>query len=459
MAETYIDGGVESTKTGSPPAITKKRIRASTWIKPMKKSFDRGTDLWRLDTINTKPQVVVLSQSVLSQKDTRKGSKSYGQNVLGDKSYTADERSDEADRDIGRKLREFAKNWVKTKQIPTKRSKVRWSVQEQIYDLNRRNADSYTFHYIVTFNWYYSGKFFQAAIKAGLLKEGVTHRGHDTAAVRYHIGSEVDALPSFSERGAGAERVVREAGLTMKRELKAVEDSISPSLTVQQTMNINRELEAAGLFEIILLQPQIASMNITVEAEQRASAQRNDIVNKFIEETGGKLITVAGSKSYAQALNESIDDMLMGKKKKVYKTKKTTKIPRRKLAPVGAKIAVATPPRLRTSKGKFTSTMNIQAILDAKIKETVADNMGKGGALVYRTGRFADSVSVEKVMQSRQGALTAFYTYMKAPYQTFERGYAQGSLRRDPRKLIAASIREIARETLNHKLQIRTRRV
>ena len=103
--------------------------------------------------------------------------------------------------------------------------------------------------------------------------------------------------------------------------------------------------------------------------------------------------------------------------------------------------------------------MNIQAILDAKVKETVADNMGKGGALVYRTGRFAQSVGVEKVMQSRQGTLTAFYTYMKAPYQTFERGFKQGSLRRDPRKLISASIREIAREMLSHKLHIKTRRV
>jgi hypothetical protein len=103
--------------------------------------------------------------------------------------------------------------------------------------------------------------------------------------------------------------------------------------------------------------------------------------------------------------------------------------------------------------------MNIQAILNAKIKEEVADNMGKGGALVYRTGRFASSVSVEKVMQSRQGTLTAFYTYMKSPYQTFERGFKQGSLRRDPRKLISHSIREIAMETLNHKLHIRTRRV
>ena len=115
--------------------------------------------------------------------------------------------------------------------------------------------------------------------------------------------------------------------------------------------------------------------------------------------------------------------------------------------------------RIRDAKGQFTSPMHIQAILNAKIKETVADNMGKGGALVYRTGRFADSVTVDKVMQSRQGTLTAFYTYMKAPYQTFERGFKQGSLRRDPRKLISASIREIARETLSHKLHIRTRRV
>ena len=52
--------------------------------------------------------------------------------------------------------------------------------------------------------------------------------------------------------------------------------------------------------------------------------------------------------------------------------------------------------------------MNIQAILNARIKEQVQDNMGKGGALVNRTGRFAESVSVAKVMQSRQGTLTAF---------------------------------------------------
>tara|TARA_R110002073_G_scaffold119589_2_gene260949 strand:- start:418 stop:867 length:450 start_codon:yes stop_codon:yes gene_type:complete len=149
----------------------------------------------------------------------------------------------------------------------------------------------------------------------------------------------------------------------------------------------------------------------------------------------------------------------MDKKNKAYKTrtKKVIRVRKQKIAAPAMK--VATPPPPRTSGGKFTSAMNIQAILNARIKEQVQDNMGKGGALVNRTGRFAESVSVAKVMQSRQGTLTAYYTYMKAPYQTFERGFAQGSMRRDPRNLIASSIREIARETLSHKIPIRTRRV
>ena len=150
--------------------------------------------------------------------------------------------------------------------------------------------------------------------------------------------------------------------------------------------------------------------------------------------------------------------MLIGKGVKGYKKTDKGRLKGKRTAKrVRTKVAVI--PKLRTKGGQFTSAMNIQAILDQRIKQQVQDNMGEGGALVNRTGRFAQSVTVEKVMQSRQGVLTAFYTYMKAPYQTFERGYAQGSLRRDPRKLINRSIREIAMETLNHKLPIRTRRV
>jgi len=449
---TNKKGGVTSTKSGSPPKITKTFTRASTWIKPMRESFNKGTMKWRKDVINLKPQVIVLSKSALTMKATR--GKHKGQNVLGDSKNPNDSRSDT---EILKELREFAKNWVKA-QTPKKGTKEQPSVEERVHEFNLENVNSGTFHYIVVFNWNAATRFFKAAMGAGLLKQGVTHKGHDTAAIRYHIGSEVDKLSGFSERGAGAEGAVRSAALQLKIDLTAVEQSISPTLSVRQTMNINAQLEAKGLFEILILVPQVASMNISDKAEHQAKFARKRIVEKFWKEWGKKVLTLSGSKSYIQALNQSIDDMLMDKKTKTYRVKKTTtNRPKRK--PVSPGIVAAKPPRLRTSGGRFTSPMNIQAILNAKVKEEVADNMGKGGALVYRTGRFAESVSVTKVMQSRQGTLTAFYTYMKAPYQTFERGFKQGSLRRDPRKLIAASIREIARETLSHKLHIKTRRV
>ena len=195
--------------------------------------------------------------------------------------------------------------------------------------------------------------------------------------------------------------------------------------------------------------------NVRQAAEEKALYSTN-LQKALLEQA----LVGKGSRSSLELISDAIDATVKGKKIKRVKSKKSIRpiTYNNKKKAKRAKGTTLTP-RLRTSGGQFTSAMGIQAILDAKIKETVADNMGKGGALVYRTGRFAESVGVEKVMQSRQGTLTAFYTYMKAPYQTFERGFKQGSLRRDPRKLISASIREIARETLSHKLHIRTRRV
>ena len=43
------------------------------------------------------------------------------------------------------------------------------------------------------------------------------------------------------------------------------------------------------------------------------------------------------------------------------------------------------------------------------------------------------------------------YTYMKYPYQTFEPGFAQGSIKRDPRRIIGESVREIAQSIMGDK--------
>ena len=83
--------------------------------------------------------------------------------------------------------------------------------------------------------------------------------------------------------------------------------------------------------------------------------------------------------------------------------------------------------------------------------------MGDGSSkriLNYRTGRFAESAKVETMSQSRQGMITAFYSYMKNPYQTFEPGFKQGSPKtRDPKLLISQSIREIAATRVGNQLR------
>jgi hypothetical protein len=50
--------------------------------------------------------------------------------------------------------------------------------------------------------------------------------------------------------------------------------------------------------------------------------------------------------------------------------------------------------------------------------------------------------------------ITAFYTYMKYPYQTFEPEFKQGSpASRNPKLLISKSIREILATKVDNKLR------
>jgi hypothetical protein len=112
------------------------------------------------------------------------------------------------------------------------------------------------------------------------------------------------------------------------------------------------------------------------------------------------------------------------------------------------------------SKSRSSTSLNLtslQALLDRHLQDVISANMGDGSArnvLNYRTGRFAASAKVERLSQSRQGMITAFYSYMKNPYQTFEPGYRQGSPKtRDPKLLIAGSIREIAATVVGNNLR------
>jgi len=114
-------------------------------------------------------------------------------------------------------------------------------------------------------------------------------------------------------------------------------------------------------------------------------------------------------------------------------------------------------PTLRTVSGQFYSLTSLQSLINTHLQDVISSNMGDGNQtniLNYRTGRFASSVKVERMSQSRNGMITAFYSYMQNPYATFSDGGRQGLPRsRDPKLLIAKSIREIAAEKVGNRMR------
>lgn len=103
------------------------------------------------------------------------------------------------------------------------------------------------------------------------------------------------------------------------------------------------------------------------------------------------------------------------------------------------------------------SLSSLQTLINTHLQDVISANMGDGtrrDILNYRTGRFAASAKVERMSQSREGMITAFYSYMKNPYATFSQGGKQSvPTSRDPKLLIAKSIREIAAEKAANRMR------
>ena len=103
------------------------------------------------------------------------------------------------------------------------------------------------------------------------------------------------------------------------------------------------------------------------------------------------------------------------------------------------------------------SLTSLQSLINRHLQDVIAANMGDGNSkntLNYRTGRLAASAKVERMTQSREGMITAFYSYMKNPYATFSEGGQQQFPRsRDPKLLISKSIREIAAEKVANRMR------
>lgn len=105
----------------------------------------------------------------------------------------------------------------------------------------------------------------------------------------------------------------------------------------------------------------------------------------------------------------------------------------------------------------FVSLTNLQNLINKNLHNYIQERMGDGNStslLNYRTGRLAKSFEVTGISQTRDGSLSAFFTYMKYPYATFSRGGVQSEPRsRDPVLLGERAIRDIATEIIGTRLR------
>ena len=105
----------------------------------------------------------------------------------------------------------------------------------------------------------------------------------------------------------------------------------------------------------------------------------------------------------------------------------------------------------------FVSLTNLQNIINNSLFQEIKNSMGDGSRtdiLNFRTGRLAKSFQVTAISQDREGALTAFFTYMKYPYATFAPGGAQQKpFSRNPVLLGEKAIRNIAKDILHERLR------
>jgi hypothetical protein len=96
----------------------------------------------------------------------------------------------------------------------------------------------------------------------------------------------------------------------------------------------------------------------------------------------------------------------------------------------------------------------LKLYINSRLPEEVRNNMGRP-ALIWQTGRFADSVKLLSLQFARD-TIMAKYTYLLRPYETFENtGKRRWPIGYNPKPLIAKSIRNLAKGRIQQKLTVR----
>ena len=197
-----------------------------------------------------------------------------------------------------------------------------------------------------------------------------------------------------------------------------------------------RDLKGSKSFDKRL---EDGALNVTIDMVE--GVERISKLLKGVKVTSGKKVNAKKKETSKKRSTGSIH-----KRKRNIKNKKTAR-------GVGVKEGIAATgvynPRTTASD---TSLGNLMQIIQKSLPRMLKRNM-EPPALQYRgignprqgTGPFNTGVRITSVKNNKKipGGINVNYTYEKYPYQTFEPGFKQGNVLRDPRKLIQESIRDI----------------
>jgi hypothetical protein len=171
---------------------------------------------------------------------------------------------------------------------------------------------------------------------------------------------------------------------------------------------------------------------------------------------------IEGSNSIIEDIVEGIVNTLSGNKKSL-KSHNTHKVSKSKTVSGSAKVSSnkldikKDPSKSTSSLPPTLSLASLLTLLRRDIRAKLEINMGDGSRrdiLNYRSGRFANTVSINRLTQSKEGMISVFYDYMKYPYATFSEGGEQDKPKsRDPKTLISRSIREIGASVVANRMR------
>jgi hypothetical protein len=273
-----------------------------------------------------------------------------------------------------------------------------------------------------------------------------------------HIGRETplaETIAAISKQTANTEK-----GQVLKVQLDSALQRLvvnQPKVTYTYLNTANNSDLPTGIVNIVV-QPEDVNANFSKE-ESKVYLQ----VLKSVRDYLG-VLDIPGSNTLKQDAVQFTSDKILSELsgKKIQNIKPHSKVDGKVPLPNAGtkqKVTVSVYKDSQATKPPV-STVNLtslQNLINQQLQDVISANMGDGSqrnVLNYRTGRFAGSAKVERMSESRDGMITAFYSYMKNPYQTFEPGFRQGSPRtRDPKLLIAKSIREIAETRVANRLR------